>query len=163
MRSLVRKLAELNGLPVSDMVETVVEGREPEHIREQEESEEEEDEKGYVGSWRRGVWVTFGVVGIVFGVCIILFIKFANGAAENVPMSSTLQAERASIAPTPDILPVLNGLNIAFTYPKLFTHVSREQQGHGNGIESYTLDTVGVPSDRIAAEVEEVAQRRPGR
>jgi len=139
MRHLVGQLAKINGLTVPDMAKTVVEG------------EEIGQDEGRWRPWRRGVWITFASVGLVFGFCIIFLMRIVSGPVVAGP--SGLEAAKQSLAPSPPALATLNGLHIAFSYPSKFTRVSRVP-GNPAGLEQYTLDSSGIDSARIAASVE---------
>ncbi|HEY2003917.1 MAG TPA: hypothetical protein VGH44_02270 [Candidatus Saccharimonadia bacterium] len=141
MRKMVHHLAELHGVTPEHFVKTVAEGKEPEdgHNREVAEAEVEEGEGRRRRLWRPGVWVTLGVVGAVFGFCIVFLLNFVNGAVSAGPDQSKVLGEaKASIAPSSSVLPSIKGLHISFSYPQTFSD-SRPVRDIKAGLEGYVL------------------------
>lgn len=88
---------------------------------------------------RVGLWITLGVVGVVFGFGIVALMKVANMADQAGPSAvSGIQEMNASIAPSPKANPTMHGVHISFTYPAVFDDVS--QLGNwSNTSERYQL------------------------
>ena len=71
---MVQHAAELHGVSNKKVVDTLL--------------DEEEKYEGR-GGRRWGLWVMFVVVGVVFGVAVVWFMKFVNGPAASGPSVAT--------------------------------------------------------------------------
>ena len=154
LKKMVRHLAEIHGVSPEAVIETVAEGHEPEGgfdaVGEVVEDEEPERRK----LWRPGVWVMLGGVGAVFGLCIVILLNFVNGSEKVGPdVNKVLGEAKASIAPSPGVLPEIKGLHITFSYPNGFGNASPVRDKNA-GLEGYVLNTQAVGhGGQIAVQV----------
>lgn len=148
LAQIVEHLAKVRGVSREAVVETVETGREPDGGFDQDEPEPEQRR-----GWRPGVWVTLGVVGAVFGLCIVFVLRFLNGPVSSGPdMGKVLGEARASLAPSPDANPEIKGLHISFSYPSAFKD-AQPVRDKAAGLESYLLIGPGLTSSQIAVSV----------
>lgn len=134
---MVQHAAQLHGVSNQDVVETLL-----------------DEEEEYEGRGRRpGLWITFAVVGVIFGVVVVAIMKFINGPVTAGPsVSAQIEQDKQSAQPTPDA-PSLMGLKVAFSYPSALSDVERVR--NAAGIEQYLLRTRGDgASVQIAVEVD---------
>lgn len=141
MRKMVHHLAELHGVTPEHFVKTVAEGREPEeeHHPQAVEAEAEGEQGGRRRLMRPGVLLTLGVVGAVFGFCIVFFLHYVNGSVSAGPDEAKVLGDaKASMAPSPSVVPSIKGLHISFSYPQVFAD-SRPVRDQKEGLEGYLL------------------------
>jgi hypothetical protein len=116
---LAKHAAELHGVPVQEVVETVLGDDDDEEAEVGAESDEEAPKRRHVG-----LWITVVCVGIAFGLVIVFFMRLANTADQSGPKAiAGIQAVETSIQPTPRGLPGLKGHYIWFSYPAVFDTV----------------------------------------
>ena len=147
-RNLVKHASQLHGVPVEEVVNTILD--------EDDEADEDEYENGR-GAKRVGLWVTLVVVGIMFGVGIIFLMRFTNGSDQTGPSAQAgIQAVQKSAQPTPVPDPSYSGTYVTFMYPSTFNNV-KMQPPTGIWAEQFTINSTTNFDREIAVSVENIA------
>lgn len=146
---MVQHAAELHGVPVKEVIDTVLD--------EDEEDEDFDDEDSLDDAPKRhvGAWITTLVIGCLFGLGIVFLIHWAEESDTSGPATTTVQAAEQSLEPTPTpaALPSITSKYITFSYPSLFNTV-REEQNIPNSEERYIIESTADYRREIAVEVE---------
>lgn len=139
--------AELHGVPVQEVVETILD-EDGDGFDDRLEDGEERPNRHI------GAWVTTGIIGLVFGIAIIVLIRWATESDQAGPNANAgPKAIAQSIAPTPLEEGAFQGHYIAFSYPGEFNTV-KALPAIPNSAERYIIGSTGDYRRSIDVEVE---------